>query len=135
MYPSSKLKALDVLFALGAHLDDEHRLDRVVPYLIMLLADESASIRATALKMITQLVRPPSNEAENEWFYVDQRLQLSLVESITPADANIFPEYILPSLRRFASDPAVFVRATYAQCIATLCRFLGVQKVVFVLMA
>ncbi|KAJ3412367.1 Serine/threonine-protein kinase [Chytridiales sp. JEL 0842] len=92
--------ALDVLFALAVHLDDEHRLDRVVPYLVVLLSDDAAVVRATALKMLTQLV--------------------SLVESITPADANIFPEYILPSLRRFIQDPTVFVRATYAQCIATL---------------
>jgi hypothetical protein len=43
-----------------------------------------------------------------------------MVESITTADAMIFPEYILPNLHGLASDPDVMVRATYAQCIATL---------------
>ncbi|TPX35937.1 hypothetical protein SmJEL517_g01766 [Synchytrium microbalum] len=100
LYPSSKLFALDLLLALSIHLSDEHRLDRVVPYLVSLLSDEAAIVRATTVKILTEII----------W----------MVESISTGDANIFPEYILPNLRRFTSDSEVFVRATYAQCIASL---------------
>lgn len=41
-----------------------------------------------------------------------------MVETLTPGDANIFPEYVLPGLKRYSKDAEGFVRATYAQCIA-----------------
>ncbi|KAJ3330622.1 Serine/threonine-protein kinase [Blyttiomyces sp. JEL0837] len=99
-FPSSRLMALDLLLALGVQLSDEHRMDRIIPYIVAILNDESSIVRASAIKTLTQLI--------------------SIFESITTADANIFPEYILPALRRFSSDPDPFVRGTYAQCIATL---------------
>ncbi|TPX43846.1 hypothetical protein SeMB42_g04554 [Synchytrium endobioticum] len=100
LYSSSKLFALDILLALSIHLSDEHRLDRVVPYLVSLLSDEAPVVRATALKIMTEIL----------W----------MVESISTGDVSIFPEYLLPNLRRFTCDSEVFVRATYAQCIASL---------------
>ncbi|TPX59254.1 hypothetical protein PhCBS80983_g02602 [Powellomyces hirtus] len=99
-YPSSKIHALDLLLALGIHLSDEVRLDRLVPYVMSLVDDTNSVVRANAVKTLTQL--------------------LSMVESITAPDGNIFPEYILPGLRRFTTDPDAFVRATYAQCIASI---------------
>ncbi|RIA90300.1 hypothetical protein C1645_712201 [Glomus cerebriforme] len=99
-YPSSKLHALDMLLAIGQHLEDEFKLDRLVPYLIALLGDEVGLVRASAVKTLTNL--------------------LSMVETITPSNATIFPEYIMPNLRKFANDPEIFVRMTYAQCIASL---------------
>ncbi|KAF7730449.1 Serine/threonine-protein kinase [Apophysomyces ossiformis] len=100
VYPSSKLKALDILLALGEHLPDVVKLDRLVPYLMALLSDESDLVRANALKTLTQV--------------------LCMVESISPINARIFPEYILPSVREFANDPNVMIRTTYAGCIALL---------------
>ncbi|KAL0095743.1 armadillo-type protein, partial [Phycomyces blakesleeanus] len=99
-YPSSKLKALDILLALGENLPDDVKLDRLVPYLMVLLSDETALVRANAIKTLTQV--------------------LCMVESISPINARIFPEYILPSVREFATDPDVLVRTTYASCIALL---------------
>ncbi|KAG9284442.1 hypothetical protein G9A89_023699 [Geosiphon pyriformis] len=99
-YPISKLHALDMLLAIGQHLEDEFKLDRLVPYLIALLGDEHGLVRANTVKTLTLL--------------------LSMVEKITPSNATIFPEYILPKLRRFARDPEILVRMTYAQCISTL---------------
>ncbi|KAI9491130.1 hypothetical protein BDB00DRAFT_930702 [Zychaea mexicana] len=99
-YPSSKLKALDILLALGEHLPDDVKLDRLVPYLMTLLTDETALVRANAIKTLTQV--------------------LCMVESISPINARIFPEYILPSVREFATDQDVLVRTTYASCIALL---------------
>ncbi|KAI8997088.1 armadillo-type protein [Pilobolus umbonatus] len=100
LYPSSKLKALDILLGLTERLPDDVKLDRLVPYLIVLLDDEAALIRANTIKTLAKV--------------------LSMVESISPINARIFPEYIIPSIRPFAVDPDVLVRSTYASCIATL---------------
>ncbi|KAI8827076.1 uncharacterized protein EV422DRAFT_549569 [Fimicolochytrium jonesii] len=103
LYPTSKLHAIDLLLVISMHLPDDIRLDRIVPYLMTLLEDENSLVRATALKGLMHL--------------------LSMIDSVTSPDANIFPEYILPALRGFTSDPEGFVRATYAQCIASFAEF------------
>lgn len=56
LYPSSKLKALDIFLTLAGRLPDDVKLDRLVPYLIVLLTDESALVRANAIKTLTQVV-------------------------------------------------------------------------------
>jgi phosphoinositide-3-kinase, regulatory subunit 4 len=43
-----------------------------------------------------------------------------LVTVITPSNAAIFPEYIIPNIKYLVEDPEVSVRATYAQCIVQL---------------
>jgi phosphoinositide-3-kinase regulatory subunit 4 len=43
-----------------------------------------------------------------------------LVNAITPSNASIFPQYIMPSLRDLTRDPDVSVRCIHAQCIALL---------------
>ncbi|ORY49805.1 WD40 repeat-like protein, partial [Rhizoclosmatium globosum] len=87
-------------------------LDRVIPYLVQLLQDENALVRATAIKVMTQL--------------------LSMVDTITTADVNIFQEYILPVLKTLSADPEVIVRVTYAGCIASIAetalRFLEIAQ-------
>lgn len=55
--PSSKVRALDVFLALSCHLTDEAKLDRMIPYIIDLLHDESALVRAAALRALMQVVR------------------------------------------------------------------------------
>lgn len=98
--PSSRLRALDVLLALSSHLTDESKLDRAVPYVVELLRDEAVIVRAAAMRTLMQI--------------------LMKVSVITPSNASIFPEYIIPNIRYLVQDPEVFVRATYAQCIAPL---------------
>ncbi|KIO30139.1 hypothetical protein M407DRAFT_225431 [Tulasnella calospora MUT 4182] len=98
--PSSKLRCLDLLLALACHLTDEAKLDRLVPYVIDLLHDDSPSVRAAAIRTLVQV--------------------LILVSAITPANASIFPEYILPNIRHLSRDLDVSVRCVYAQCIAPL---------------
>jgi phosphoinositide-3-kinase regulatory subunit 4 len=100
LYPTSKRRAIDMLLVLGLQLDDEYKLDRIVPYLICLLSDSYIPVRISALVALTQLV--------------------SSVETLTPSDANIFPEYILPALKSFTTHRDPMVRATYAQCISTI---------------
>ena len=41
-----------------------------------------------------------------------------LVKVITPSNAAIFPEYIIPSIEHLVRDPEVSVRCIYAQCMA-----------------
>lgn len=43
-----------------------------------------------------------------------------LVMAITPFNAAVFSEFILPNLRSFAHDPDVDVRCMLAQCIVPL---------------
>ncbi len=46
--------------------------------------------------------------------------KLSLVNVIAPANACIFPEYIIPNIQPLVHDPEVSVRSLYAQCIVPL---------------
>ena len=46
--------------------------------------------------------------------------ELSLVNVIAPANASIFPEYIIPNIHPLVHDPEVSVRSLYAQCIVPL---------------
>ncbi|KAF8065194.1 hypothetical protein FPV67DRAFT_1501752 [Lyophyllum atratum] len=98
--PTSKIRALDVFLALSSHLTDEAKLDRMVPYIVDLLHDEAAIVRSAALRTLMQV--------------------LMLVTVITPSNAAIFPEYIIPNIRYLVQDAEISVRCTYAQCIAQL---------------
>ncbi|OAX43719.1 ARM repeat-containing protein [Rhizopogon vinicolor AM-OR11-026] len=100
LLPSSRLRALDVLLALSTRLTDEAKLDRAVPYIVELLRDEAAIVRAAAVRTLVQI--------------------LTQVNVITPSNASILPEYIIPNVRYLVQDPEVSVRAMYAQCIAPL---------------
>ncbi|KAF8721956.1 hypothetical protein AX14_010044 [Amanita brunnescens Koide BX004] len=98
--PSSKVRALDVFLALSCYLTDEAKLDRMIPYIIELLHDEAAIVRVAAVRTLVQV--------------------LMLVTVITPSNAAIFPEYILPNIKHIVLDPEVSVRCTYAQCIVQI---------------
>jgi phosphoinositide-3-kinase regulatory subunit 4 len=54
--PSSKTRALDIFLALCCHLTDEAKLDRMVPYVVDLLHDDAAIVRAAALRTMMQVV-------------------------------------------------------------------------------
>src|SRR5277367_3883066 len=43
-----------------------------------------------------------------------------LVTVITPSNASIFPEYIIPNIKYLIQDPELSVRCMYAQCIVQL---------------
>ncbi|KAJ7057004.1 hypothetical protein C8F01DRAFT_1153032 [Mycena amicta] len=98
--PSSKVRALDVFLALASHLTDEAKLDRMLPYIVELLHDDSATVRSAAMRTMIQV--------------------LMMVTVITPSNALIFPEYIFPNIKYVVQDPEVSVRCTYAQCIVQL---------------
>lgn len=99
--PSTKLRAFDLLLHLSSRwLTDEAKLDRVLPYIVSMLDDESEIVRAAAVRTCTQL--------------------LALVDVITPSNAITFTEYIMPTLRRLSKDNSATVRAMYASCMVTL---------------
>ncbi|KAL7746650.1 Serine/threonine-protein kinase [Sorochytrium milnesiophthora] len=93
VYPSSKLFVLSLLHKLGALVDDEHKVDRVMPYVVFLLQGTSAVVRASGLAQ---------------------------VGDASAVDVNMFSDYILPCLRPLVTDTEPLVRAAYAQQIAAL---------------
>jgi phosphoinositide-3-kinase regulatory subunit 4 len=101
---SARIKACDVLLAFAEKLSDEAKLDRVLPYVMILLADRTDSVKVAAIRTLTQL--------------------LEMVHVVTPVNAYLFPEYIFPRLQPFIisskHNPSPMVRAAYASCIASL---------------
>ncbi|ANZ73925.1 BA75_00032T0 [Komagataella pastoris] len=82
-HSSYRIKSCDLILMISEMLSDEQKLDRCLPYLVHLLNDPSIDVQAAALKYMTQL--------------------LLLVDSLTPVNVLIFPEYILPKLSSFLS--------------------------------
>ncbi|KAI2637108.1 ARM repeat-containing protein [Hypomontagnella submonticulosa] len=110
---ASKIRACDILLAFSERLSDEAKLDRVLPYLMTLLNDDVDLVAIAALRSVTQL--------------------LALVTVVTPVNAHVFPEYIMPRMQVFLSgasrqpimgkerrEPSALVRATYASCLGSL---------------
>ncbi|KAF1966121.1 phosphoinositide 3-kinase regulatory subunit 4 [Bimuria novae-zelandiae CBS 107.79] len=101
---SARLLGLELLLAFAERLTDEAKLDRVVPYVATLLTDKSVQVKVAALRTMTQI--------------------LDMVHVVSPVNAYVFPEYVLPRLERYLPDSAVavdpLVRRQYAWCIGTL---------------
>jgi phosphoinositide-3-kinase, regulatory subunit 4 len=101
---SARLKACELLVAFAAHLSDEAKLDRVLPYVVGLLSDQSDAVKVASLKAMTSI--------------------LDSVQVVSPINAYIFPEYIFPKLKNFIPpakiEPSALVKATYASCLAPL---------------
>ncbi|KAI1981539.1 Serine/threonine-protein kinase [Ophidiomyces ophidiicola] len=101
---SARAKACDILLAFAHKVPDEAKLDRILPFLILLLNDRSDIVKIAAVQSLTQL--------------------LDKVQVVSPVNAYIYPEYIFLRLRPLilgpSSNPAPMVRAAYASCIASL---------------
>lgn len=119
--PASVLRALEILLALNRYLTDETRLDRLVPYLVTLLSDDAATVRAMALRVLTQTVRLFCAISSLRLANMPL-LQLMLVTTLTPSNVDVFPEYIFPNVRPLANDVDILPRETYALCITPLAR-------------
>lgn len=116
--PASKLRACHLLLALSEYVDDEAKLDRLLPYL-MYMAEEyveaaaagaatasAAAVAAMALRAATTL--------------------LLACSSVTPLNTLVFSEYIVPKLAALLAAPAAaaadheLVRAAVACCLPLL---------------
>ena len=101
---SARIKACDILLAFAERVSDEAKLDRILPYIMILLNDQADSVKIAAIRTLAQL--------------------LEIVHVVTPVNAYLFSEYIFPRLQPFVSsanfNPSPMVRAAYASCIASL---------------
>lgn len=101
---SARVRGLELLMAFSERLTDEAKLDRVIPYVAQLLTDKSEQVKIAALRTLTQI--------------------LAMVQVVSPINAYIFPEYVLPRLEAYLPDSAAatkpLVRMQYALCIGTL---------------
>jgi phosphoinositide-3-kinase regulatory subunit 4 len=101
---SARVRGLELLMAFSERLTDEAKLDRVVPYVAQLLTDKSEQVKITALRTLTQI--------------------LAMVQVVSPINAYIFPEYVLPRLEAYLPETSnagsSLVRMQYALCIGTL---------------
>ncbi|KAG8527592.1 uncharacterized protein KY384_007745 [Bacidia gigantensis] len=101
---SAKVRACELMLAFAEHVTDEAKLDRILPYLVVLLGDRSDSVKIAALRTMTQM--------------------LSIITTVSPVNAHAFTEYIRPRLQQFIGGPGLkasnLARATYASCLASL---------------
>ncbi|WVR03468.1 hypothetical protein IAU60_000459 [Kwoniella sp. DSM 27419] len=100
IWPSSRLHGLQLFLNLLPFLSDEDKVDRVIPFAVELLSDETAIVRAEACRSLVIIVES--------------------VRYISPQNVTYIPEYLLPQMRHLAVDPDVFVRATYAKGLVRL---------------
>lgn len=98
--PQLRRGAVLLLKSCSLYIDDEDRLQRVLPYVIAMLSDPAAIVRSAALETLCDI--------------------LPLVRDFPPSDAKIFPEYILPMLSMLPDDPEESVRICYASNISKL---------------
>jgi len=61
---NARLKACELLLAFAERVTDEAKLDRILPYLVVLLNDKTDAVKVSALRTITQVVSatPPSSQ-------------------------------------------------------------------------
>jgi len=101
---TARVRACDLLLAFAERLTDEAKLDRILPYLVSMLNDKADIVKVAAIRTVTQL--------------------MALVTVVSPVNAHVFPEYLLPRMQTFlpgsSSDPGPLVRATYAACLGSL---------------
>ncbi|XP_051113860.1 serine/threonine-protein kinase VPS15-like isoform X2 [Andrographis paniculata] len=98
--PFIRRTAVLLLKSCSLYIDDEDRLQRILPYVIALLSDPAAIVRCAALETLCDI--------------------LPLVRDFPPSDAKIFPEYILPMLSMLPDDSEESVRICYASNISKL---------------
>ncbi|KAL8102489.1 hypothetical protein AgCh_027112 [Apium graveolens] len=98
--PHMRRGAILLLKSCSLYIDDEDRLQRVLPYVIAMLSDPAAIVRSAALETVCDI--------------------LPLIRDFPPSDAKIFPEYILPMLSMLPDDPEESVRICYSSNISKL---------------
>ncbi|KAJ6829294.1 phosphoinositide 3-kinase regulatory subunit 4 isoform X2 [Iris pallida] len=92
--PQLRRAGVLMLKSSSLYIDDDDRLQHVLPYVIAMLSDPAAIVRCSALETLCDV--------------------LALVRDFPPSDAKIFPEYILPMLSMLPDDPEESVRICYA---------------------
>lgn len=96
-----RLKAAYLLLALAEFVPDDVKLDRCLPYLVLLLRDSQVCVRVAALPLIAHL--------------------LSMVKEYSPLNARVYTAYLFPRISQAVntSSPAE-LRAILASCLPSL---------------
>lgn len=97
---NTKILALQLLLDFSKYLTTDIILDRIVPYMLSFASDQFPRVRVELLRVITHCLKD--------------------IKFVPRSDANIFPEYIFPSLTHLTQDPSPMVRAAYGENIAQL---------------
>ncbi|GKY92453.1 hypothetical protein MPSEU_000215800 [Mayamaea pseudoterrestris] len=112
--PSSKLVALQIIQRLARYILDEVRLQRIVPVLVSMLQDQDHLVRASAILNLTSV--------------------LARLDSFSPSDSKLFPQYIFKRVSHLITDPSAMVRIAFASSIGALAesalRFLDISHAV-----
>lgn len=89
----------------------EYTIDRLLPYIMQLIAKSESRVKALCVSSLKSV--------------------LSHIDKLQPGDANVFIDYILPSLQPLAYDNSTLVRISLASHISELAqiskRFLDVE--------
>ena len=54
--PASVIRGLDLLLAIAQYLTDETKLDRLLPFVVALMQNDAAVVRAASMRTLTQTV-------------------------------------------------------------------------------
>lgn len=98
-WPRTKLVSLALLLRFGIFLDDEARLQRLVPHIMSLFEDASTAVQAAACRALADCV--------------------SRVETFAASDAALFPKFILPALTLLSRQKEEAVVVALAETVAT----------------
>ena len=107
-YCVSKLTVLELLLKIAQHVSDEIILERVLAYMLFLVNDSLPQVRAQALKILSHC--------------------LQLMRSVSRSDANIVPEYVLPSLSWLTQDQEIAYAENIASLAETALKFLEMAQ-------
>eukprot|EP00300_Choanocystis_sp_HF-7_P009801 c16641_g1_i1.p1 GENE.c16641_g1_i1~~c16641_g1_i1.p1 ORF type:complete len:1535 (+),score=394.03 c16641_g1_i1:52-4656(+) len=100
-WPSSRILALNILEQLSFVSSDLVRVQRMVPYVMALLSDTEAIVRARAIEVLTQI--------------------MCQVTTLVPGEANLFGEYIFPDmLTEIENEQSEVVLCAFARSLGNL---------------
>ena len=98
-HPQLKIAALLLLVRIGLYCPDDIILQRILPFLVLALEDPCAMVRATSVRAVRSL--------------------LTIVNTFTSLESNIFQYYVFPALGLIARDTESVVRIAFAESIGS----------------
>lgn len=99
-FPHSKITAILLLVRFGRCCEDDIILQRILPFIVTMLNDHVAAVRASAIRGIKSL--------------------LAIVCTFSTLESNLFQYYLFPAFNKIAKDPDVVVRIAFAESIGSL---------------
>ncbi|KRX84177.1 Eukaryotic initiation factor 4A, partial [Trichinella sp. T6] len=95
-----KLQVMNMFKDLARYLDDDVIIDRILPYVLSYVSDESPRARASAVYLTAHIMKN--------------------VHRVAASEAGIFVDYIFPSLFPTVNDKSVMVKIAIASSLGTL---------------